>query len=102
MVRTITKAKQAITGAAQRGAKTVKVVAGEVLSEAAKAAADVVLVKTADALATGRAKVTRSAPAMKRAVGNGVKKIVTQPGRRMRVAKRKPAAAKRKTKRRSR
>ena len=94
MVRSVTsKAKSAITDAAQRGV--------EIASDAgaaAKAAADVVLESTSGALQAGRAKVRQVTPAVKRAIG-------LAPRRRKKVAKRKPARKKttvRKAKRRAR
>jgi len=94
MVRSVTtKAKSAITDAAQRGV--------EIASDAgaaAKAAADVMLESTSGALQAGRARVRRATPAVKRAIG-------LAPRRRKKVAKRKPARKKtaaRKTKRRAR
>jgi len=94
MVRSVTtKAKSAITDAAQRGV--------EIASDAgaaAKAAADVMLESTSGALQAGRAKVRQVTPAVKRAIG-------LAPRRRKKVAKKKPARKKtavRKTKRRAR
>ena len=95
MVRSITtKAKSAITDAAQRGV--------EIASDAgaaAKAAADVMLESTSGALQAGRAKVRQVTPAVKRAIG-------LAPRRRKKSAKRKvvrkKTASRRKTKRRAR
>jgi hypothetical protein len=58
------KAKHAIAGAAQRGAKNVKAVAGEALGAAARAATDVVLQRTAAVLGSGRDQLMRSRPAI--------------------------------------
>lgn len=107
MVRSVTtKAKHAITNAAQRSVENVRSVAGDAFGAAAKAAADVVLVSTSNALETGRAKVRQVAPAMKQAIGIAAKETVSKPRRRKKVAKRKVArkktASRRKTKRRAR
>src|SRR5262249_60945086 len=74
MVRTVTtKTRHTIVHAAKRGAKNVKAVAGEAIGAAAKAATEVVLEKTNAALAAGRAKLTRSTPARKRAPGRSAR-----------------------------
>ena len=94
MVRTITsRAKRAITVAAQRSVKGVKTVAGEAIGAAAKAATEVVLQKTAETLATGRSKLTRSAPAIKRAAGNAAKASVNKPVRRKRTTANRASGA---------
>jgi hypothetical protein len=103
MVKTVTtKAKNAIVDAAQRSAKGVKSVAGVALGEAAKAAAQVVLESTANALEVGRATISRSTPAMKQAVGNAAQGVVSKPAQRNTVAKKGKATARRKRGRRSR
>lgn len=90
MVRSVTtKARDAITNAARRSIKGVKSIAGDALGAAAKAAADVVLESTTNALDAGRAKIKQSTPAMKRAIGNVTKRTVSPPVRRKTVAKRK-------------
>ncbi len=100
MVRSITtKARDAITNAAQRSIKGVKSVAGDALGAAAKAAADVVVESTTHALEAGRTKIKQSAPAIKRAIGNAPKRTVSSPVRRKQVAKRR-MARKRKAERR--
>lgn len=61
MVRSVTtKARDAITNAARRSIKGVKSIAGDALGAAAKAAADVVLESTTNALDAGRAKIKQS------------------------------------------
>jgi hypothetical protein len=103
MAKTITrKAKHAIAGAAHRGAKNVKAVAGEALGAAARAATDVVLQRTAAALGSGRDQLARSTPALKRAAGRAATNSVSNAGGRKRRPRRKPAHAARKTKRRAR
>jgi hypothetical protein len=97
MVRITTRARRAITHAAQRGAKGVKTVAGEALGAAAKAATDVVLERTAAALASGKAKLTQATPAIRRAAGKAAKRSVDRPTRR-----KKPTRARRSTARRKR
>jgi len=98
MVRSVTtKAKSAITDVAQRGVETVRSVASDA-GAAAKAAADVILETSSEALHAGRARVRRVTPAVKRAIG-------IAPRRRKKVAKKKSARKKtavRKTKRRAR
>ena len=102
MVRSITtKARDAITNAAQRSVKGVKSIAGDVLGAAAEAAADVVLELTANALEAGRGKIKQSTPAMKRAIGKAAKRTVYTPVQRKTVAKRK-TTNKRKAKHQSR
>ena len=96
MVRTVTRTRHTIVRAAKRGAATVKSVAGEAIGAAAKAATEVVLDKTNAALAAGRAKLTRSSPAIKRAAEKTARRSVDKP------ARRKRAARKRSTVRRSR
>lgn len=95
-----TKARHAIANAAQWSARGVKTVAGEAIGAAAKAATEVVLQKTAEALTTGRSKLTRSAPAIKRAAGNVAKASVNRPARRKRVARRRASVARASTSRR--
>jgi hypothetical protein len=102
MVRSVTtKAKQAISDAAQRSVENVRSVAGDAFSVAAKAT-DVVVESTTNALAAGQAKLRQSTPAMKRAIGMTVNK----PRRRKKVTKKKVARKKttwrRKAKRRAR
>ncbi len=98
MVRSVTtKAKSAITDVAQRGVEPVRSVASDA-GAAAKAAADVMLETSSEALQAGRARVRRVTPAVKRAIG-------IAPRRRKKVAKKKSARKKtaaRKTKRRAR
>jgi hypothetical protein len=102
MVRSITtKARDAITNAAQRSVKGVTSIAGDVLGAAAQAAADVVLESTTNALEAGRAKIKQSTPAMKRAIRKAAKRTVSTPVQRTTVAKRK-TTTNRKAKRRSR
>jgi len=96
MVRTVTTTGHTIVRAAKRGAATAKTVAGEAIGAAAKAATEVVLDKTNAALAAGRAKLTRSSPAIKRAVEKTARRSIDKP------ARRKRAARKRATVRRSR
>ncbi|MGB7687514.1 MAG: hypothetical protein WBL98_03485, partial [Pseudolabrys sp.] len=96
------KAKHAIAGAAQRGAKNVKAVAGEALGAAARAATDIVLQRTAAVLGSGRDQLTRSRPAIKRAAGRAATNSVSKAGPRKRRPRRKPARAAHKTKRRAR
>ncbi len=75
MVRSVTtKAKNAITDVAQRGVENVRSVAGDAFGAAAKAAADVVLESTSNALQAGRAKVRQVTPAMKQAIGIAAKR----------------------------
>ena len=102
MVRSVTtKAKQAISDAAQRSVDNVRSVAGDALGVAAKAT-DVVVESTTNVLAAGQAKLRQSTPAMKRAIGMTVNK----PRRRKKVTKKKVARKKttwrRKAKRRAR
>ena len=100
MVRSVTtKARDAITNVAQRSVKGVKSIVGDTLGAAAKAAADVVLKSTNNALEAGRAKIKQSTPAMKRAIGNATERTVSPPVRRKTVAKGK-TTRKRKAKRR--
>ncbi len=102
MVRSITtRARDAITNAAQRSVKGVTSIAGDALGAAAKAAADVVLESTTNALEAGRAKIKHSSPAMKRAIGKAAKRRLSVPAQKTTVAKRKPSDN-RKAKRRSR
>jgi hypothetical protein len=102
MVRSITtKARDAITNAAQRSVKGVTSIAGDVLGAAAQAAADVVLESTTNALEAGRAKIKQSTPAMKRAIRKAAKRTVSTPVQKTTVAKRK-TTNNRKAKRRSR
>jgi len=90
MVRSVTtKAKQAISDAAQRSVENVRSVAGDAFSVAAKAT-DVVVESTTNALAAGQAKLRQSTPAMKRAIGMTVNK----PRRRKKVTKKKVARKK--------
>jgi hypothetical protein len=96
MVRTVTRTRHTIVRAAKRGAATVKSVAGEAIGAAAKAATEVVLDKTNAALAAGRAKLTRSSPAIKRAAEKTARQSLDKP------ARRKRATRKRSTVRRSR
>ena len=87
MVRSVTtKAKSAITDVAQRGVETVRSVASDA-GAAAKAAADVMLETSSEALQAGRARVRRVTPAVKRAIG-------IAPRRRKKVAKKKSARKK--------
>jgi len=104
MAKTFTrKAKHAIAGAAHRGAKNVKAVAGEALGAAARAATDVVLQRTTAALASGRDQLARSTPAIKRAAGRAATNSVSKAGGGgKRRPRRKSARATRKTKRRAR
>jgi hypothetical protein len=105
VVKTVTtKAKDAIADAAQRSAKGVKSVAGEALGAAAKAAAQIVLESTANALEAGRARIRRSTPAMKQAAGKAATEAVSRPARRKAVAKKRKTTGrhKRKTGRESR
>jgi len=96
MVRTVARTRHTIVRAAKRGAATVKAAAGEAIGAAAKAATEVVLEKTNAALAAGRAKLTRSSPAIKRAAEKTALRSLDKP------ARRKRAARKRATVRRSR
>lgn len=96
MVRTVTRTRHTIVRAAKRGAATVKSVAGEAIGAAAKAATEVVLDKTNAALAAGRAKLTRSSPAIKRTAEKTARQSLDKP------ARRKRATRKRSTVRRSR
>jgi hypothetical protein len=96
MVRTVTRTRHRIVRAAKRGAATVKAAAGEAIGAAAKAATEVVLDSTSAALAAGRARLTRSSPAIKRAAEKTARRSVDKP------ARRKRAARKRATVRRSR
>jgi len=96
MVRTVARTRHTIVRAAKRGAATVKSVAGEAIGAAAKAATEVVLDKTNAALAAGRAKLTRSSPAIKRAAERTARQSLDKP------ARRKRATRKRSTVRRSR
>jgi hypothetical protein len=99
MVRSVTtKAKNAITDVAQRGVENVRSVASDA-GAAAKAAADVVLESTVNALETGRAKVTQVTPAMKRAIGLALRR--RKKGAKRKVA-RKKTASRRTAKRRAR
>ncbi|MFZ1066819.1 MAG: hypothetical protein WAN42_15060 [Pseudolabrys sp.] len=91
MVRTVTRTRHTIVRAAKRGAATVKAAAGEAIGAAAKAATEVVLEKTNAALAAGRAKLTRSSPAIKRAAEKTARRSLDKPARRKRAA-RKPAS----------
>jgi hypothetical protein len=80
MVRMVTsKTRHTIVHAAKRGAKNVKAVAGEAIGAAAKAATEVVLEKTNAALAAGRATLTRSTPAIKRAAEKTARQSVDKP-----------------------
>jgi hypothetical protein len=82
MVRTLTtRTKNSIVHAAKRGAKNVKAVSGEAVGAAAKAATEVVLKKTGEALAAGHATLTRSSPAMQRAAEKSVRQTVDKPRR---------------------
>ncbi len=102
MVRSITpRARDAITNAAQRSVKGVTSIAGDALGAAAKAAADVVLESTTNALEAGRAKIKQSSPAMKRAIGKAAKRTLSMPVQKTTVTKRK-TNDNRKAKRRSR
>ena len=85
MVRTVTRTRHTIVRAAKRGAATVKSVAGEAIGAAAKAATEVVLDKTNAALAAGRAKLTRSSPAIKRAAEKTARQSLDKPARRKRA-----------------
>jgi hypothetical protein len=99
MVRTVTtRTRHSIVHAAKRGAKNVKMVAGEAIGAAAKAATEVVLEKTNAALAAGRAKLSRSSPAIKRAAEKTARRSIDKPARRRR---RKQTARGRATVRRS-
>src|SRR5689334_6523201 len=69
----------------------------EALGAAAKAATDVVLERTAAALASGKAKLTQATPAIRRAAGKAAKRSVDRPTRR-----KKPTRARRSTARRKR
>jgi hypothetical protein len=98
MVKSVTtKARDAISDAAQRGAQGVKSVAGDALGAAAIAAAEVVFESTANALGAGRTKIKQSSPAMKRAIGKAAKQTISRPRREKAVTKRrKPASSKQK------
>ena len=96
MVGTVTRTRHTIVRAAKRGAATVKAAAGEAIGAAAKAATEVVLEKTNAALAAGRAKLTRSSPAIKRAADKTARGSLYKPSRR------KSTPRKRATVRRSR
>lgn len=98
MVRSITtRARHAISDAAQRGAQGVKSVAGDALGAAAKAAADVLFESTANALGAGQTKIKQSSPAMKRAISKAAKQTISRPRRKKTVTKRrKPASSKQK------
>jgi hypothetical protein len=90
MVRSVTpKARDAIINVAQRSIKGIKSIARDTLGAAAKAAADVVLESTTNALEAGREKIKQSTPAMKRTIGNATKRTVSPPVRRKPVAKKK-------------
>jgi hypothetical protein len=101
MVRITTKTRQVITGAARRGAKGIRSVAGDALGAAANAAAAVVLESTANALDAGRAKIRQSTPALKRAAGKTAKQAVNG-SRRKKPARKRRAKSRRRTSRRSR
>src|SRR5262249_57842055 len=89
MVRTVTnRTRHTIVHAAKQGAKNVKVVAGEAIGAAAKAATEVVLEKTSAALAVGRATATRSSPMIERAAEKTARQSVDKPRRSMRRRKR--------------
>ena len=79
MVGTVTRTRHTIVRAAKRGAATVKAAAGEAIGAAAKAATEVVLEKTNAALAAGRAKLTRSSPAIKRAAEKTARRSLDKP-----------------------
>lgn len=102
MVRSVTtKAKQAISDAAQRSVDNVRSVAGGAFGVAAKAT-DAVVESTTNALAAGQAKLRQSTPVLKRAIGM----TASKPRRRKKVTKKKVArkktASRRKAKRRAR
>ncbi|MGB6415027.1 MAG: hypothetical protein WBF50_00325, partial [Pseudolabrys sp.] len=61
------------------------------IGAAAKVATEVVLEKTNAALAAGRAKLTRSSPAIRRAAEKTARRSLDKPARRKRAA-RKPAS----------
>jgi len=82
MVRTVTtRTKDTIIHAAKRGAKSAKAVAGEAIGAAAKAATEVVLKKTGEAIAAGHATLTRSSPAIQRAAEKSARQTVDKPRR---------------------
>jgi hypothetical protein len=100
MVKTVaTRAKDAVTDAAQRSARGVKSIAGDAFGAAAKAAADVVLESTVHALEFGRTRLRRASPAMKQAIGKAAKRRASK---KKTVAKRKPSRSKQRPTRRSR
>ena len=100
MAKTFTrKAKHAIAGAAHRGAKNVKAVAGEALGSGGESGHQ----RTTAALASGRDQLARSTPAIKRAAGRAATNSVSKAGGGgKRRPRRKSARATRKTKRRAR
>src|SRR4029077_12561450 len=97
MVRTVTRTRHTIVRAAKRGAATVKAAAGEAIGAAAKAATEVVLEKTNAALAAGRAKLTRSSPAIKRAAEKTARRSLDKPARRKRTARKRATARRSRT-----
>jgi hypothetical protein len=97
MVRTVTRTRHTIVHAAKRGAATVKAVAGEAIGAAAKAATEVVLDKTNAALAAGRARLTRSSPAIKRAAEKTARRSLDKPARRKRAVRRRATVRRSKT-----
>ena len=99
MVSNLTKAKDAVTDAAQRGAQEVKIVASDALGAAARAATGVVLEAAANALASGEATVKQQTPAMKRAAGRAAS--FKKPARKKTAAKKKKTSAKKKTAKKS-
>ena len=95
MVGTVTRTRHTIVRAAKRGAATVKAAAGEAIGAAAKAATEVVLEKTNAALAAGRAKLTRSSPAIKRAAEKTARRSLDKPARRKRAARKRASTVRR-------
>jgi hypothetical protein len=96
MVKTVTtRAKHAIADAAQRSVDGVRSITGEAFDAAAKAG-EVVVESTTNALEAGRAKIKKSAPAMKRAIGIVARRTVSKPVRGKTVAERKTVAKKKK------
>ena len=76
-----TRSKHTIAHAAKRGVKSVQAVAGEALGAAAKAATEVVLNKTGEAIAAGHDTLLRSSPAIQRAAEKSARHSVDKPRR---------------------
>lgn len=79
-----TRTKHTIVHAAKTGAKRMQAIAGEAAGAAAKAATEVVLNKTGEAIAAGHDTLVRSSPSIQRAAEKTARQSIDKPRRRKR------------------